>query len=264
MAGAAARRRGLGARAFDVQRRRPAVCAALGRGARAVALPDGGVRRHRGRQLAVGRRRGAREHHVLRCWRARSCCSPARCSAPGGRLRNRRISISTRCGIGRNRRPPCRSTRRTGPVVITIEYVIRRGRPAASSWRRWRSAGASAAATARGTGGCCATSPIPELWIERYETPTWLDYVRLNNRMTQNDAVVPESLRALHRGPDAPRVRRMIERPAAARPKGRCRARRAQPSPRIELAGLHFLAGRVSPDRRAGHGNLTGFTMCRR
>ena len=55
----------------------------------------------------------------------------------------------------------------------------------------------------------------PELWIERYETPTWLDYLRLNNRMTRNDAVIPESLRALHRGPDGPRVRRMIERPAA-------------------------------------------------
>jgi hypothetical protein len=41
--------------------------------------------------------------------------------------------------------------------------------------------------------------------------------VRLNSRLTRNDAVVPESLRALHRGPDAPRVRRMIERPATAR-----------------------------------------------
>ena len=39
----------------------------------------------------------------------------------------------------------------------------------------------------------------PEIWIERYETPTWLDYVRLNNRMTRHDAVIPESLRALHR-----------------------------------------------------------------
>jgi hypothetical protein len=57
----------------------------------------------------------------------------------------------------------------------------------------------------------------PQLWIERYETPTWLDYLRLNNRMTRNDAIVPEALRALHRGPDAPRVRRMIERQTTAR-----------------------------------------------
>jgi hypothetical protein len=52
----------------------------------------------------------------------------------------------------------------------------------------------------------------PELWIERYHTPTWLEYVRHNQRMTHADAVVGERLRALHQGPDRPRVHRMIER----------------------------------------------------
>jgi hypothetical protein len=51
-----------------------------------------------------------------------------------------------------------------------------------------------------------------EIWIERYETPTWLDYIRLNNRMTQEDASIPERVRALHRGKEPPKVRRMIER----------------------------------------------------
>jgi MFS family permease len=104
---------------------------------------------------------------------------------------------------------------RTGPVVVTIEYVIReedevqfltamserrriRLRDGALNWRLLRDLS------------------DPKVWIERYETPTWLDYLRLNNRMTRNDAVVPESLRALHRGPDAPRVRRMLERPTAS------------------------------------------------
>jgi MFS family permease len=108
---------------------------------------------------------------------------------------------------------------RTGPVVITIEYIIReadqlkflaamserrriRRRDGAFNWRLLRDLS------------------DPELWVERYETPTWLDYARLNSRMTRNDAVVPESLRALHRGRDAPRVRRMIERPATARSAG--------------------------------------------
>jgi MFS family permease len=103
---------------------------------------------------------------------------------------------------------------RTGPVVITIEYVIRqddqlrfltamserrriRRRDGALNWRLLRDLS------------------DPELWVERYETPTWLDYARLNSRMTRNDAVIPESLRALHRGPDNPRVRRMIERQVA-------------------------------------------------
>jgi MFS family permease len=104
---------------------------------------------------------------------------------------------------------------RTGPVVITTEYRIGqddqlrflaamaerrriRRRDGALNWRLLRDLS------------------DPELWVERYETPTWLDYARLNSRMTRNDAVVPESLRALHRGPGAPRVRRMIERPVAA------------------------------------------------
>jgi hypothetical protein len=52
----------------------------------------------------------------------------------------------------------------------------------------------------------------PAIWIERYHNPTWLDYVRHNQRITQADAAVGEWLRELHQGPDRPRVRRMIER----------------------------------------------------
>jgi len=104
---------------------------------------------------------------------------------------------------------------RTGPVVITIEYLIHqddlvkflaamaerrriRRRDGARNWRLLRDLA------------------DPQLWIERYETPTWLEYVRHNGRITHHDATVPERLRALHRGPDAPRVRRMIERQCSA------------------------------------------------
>lgn len=100
---------------------------------------------------------------------------------------------------------------RTGPVVVTIGYVIResdleeflgvmierrrvRRRDGARSWRLLRDLSE------------------PEVWIERYETPTWLDYVRHNSRMTHHDSTISERLRALHRGPDGPQVRRMIER----------------------------------------------------
>lgn len=103
---------------------------------------------------------------------------------------------------------------RTGPVVVTIEYLIRqedivkfraamaerrriRRRDGARNWRLLRDLA------------------DPQIWIERYETPTWLDYVRHNSRMTHHDAITSERLRALHRGPDAPRVRRMIERQSA-------------------------------------------------
>ena len=106
---------------------------------------------------------------------------------------------------------------RTGPVVVTIEYVVReedileflaamaerrriRRRDGARNWMLLRDLA------------------DPRLWIERYNTPTWLDYIRHNNRMTQDDATIPERLRALHQGPQAPVVRRMIERQTGALP----------------------------------------------
>ncbi len=105
---------------------------------------------------------------------------------------------------------------RTGPVVITIEYVIRetdiaefmgtmverrrvRRRDGARNWRLLRDLADA------------------EVWIERYETPTWLDYVRHNSRMTYHDAAISERLRALHCGPGEPGVRRRIERQCAPR-----------------------------------------------
>lgn len=108
---------------------------------------------------------------------------------------------------------------RTGPVVVTVEYIIRpedvmeflaamaerrriRRRDGALGWRLLRDLA------------------DPQLWIERYEAPTWLDYIRLNNRLTQDDAIIPARLRALHRGAEAPRVRRMIERQTGSLPAG--------------------------------------------
>lgn len=100
---------------------------------------------------------------------------------------------------------------RSGPIVITVEYLIReqdvvtflavmaerrriRRRDGARHWTLLRDL------------------EHPEVWIERYHSPTWLDYVRQHQRMTQADAAVTERLRALHLGPDRPRVHRMIER----------------------------------------------------
>lgn len=52
----------------------------------------------------------------------------------------------------------------------------------------------------------------PELWVESYHVPTWIDYVRHNLRRTKADAENIEQLRALHRGEGLPQVHRMIER----------------------------------------------------
>jgi predicted MFS family arabinose efflux permease len=100
---------------------------------------------------------------------------------------------------------------RSGPIVVTIEYDIRetdtvaflavmaerrriRRRDGARHWTLLRDL------------------ENPEIWIERYHSPTWLEYVRHNQRRTHADASVGDRLRALHKGPNSPRVRRMIER----------------------------------------------------
>src|SRR5215211_4241172 len=100
---------------------------------------------------------------------------------------------------------------RSGPIVVTIEYRIReedvqeflalmaerrriRRRDGARHWHLLRDLAE------------------PELWTERYDTPTWLDYVRQAQRITQADARIVDRLSELHRGAEPPQVRRRIER----------------------------------------------------
>lgn len=52
----------------------------------------------------------------------------------------------------------------------------------------------------------------PEIWYERYNVATWLDYVRHNQRRTKADSTNMGALLALHIGPELPVVQRMIER----------------------------------------------------
>ncbi|HSG56162.1 MAG TPA: MFS transporter, partial [Paracoccaceae bacterium] len=52
----------------------------------------------------------------------------------------------------------------------------------------------------------------PDIWTETYHVPTWVEYVRHNQRRTQSDAEVSDTLRRLHKGAELPRVHRMIER----------------------------------------------------
>jgi len=100
---------------------------------------------------------------------------------------------------------------RTGPVIITVEWIIDEAdivdflNAMAERRRIRRRDGAHRWALLRDL-------HEPRVWIERYKTATWLDYLRHNSRITRDDAVVPERLRALHRGDGPPKVRRMIER----------------------------------------------------
>ncbi|MDB5720013.1 MAG: transporter [Alphaproteobacteria bacterium] len=108
---------------------------------------------------------------------------------------------------------------RTGPVVITVEYRIEPGdrreflaamaerqrmrrRDGARHWRLLRDISDS------------------EIWIERYNLPTWADYIRHNNRITHEDEPAHDRVRSLHRGPSPPLVRRMLERETRPAPAG--------------------------------------------
>ena len=104
---------------------------------------------------------------------------------------------------------------RSGPVVITIDYIIDpadevafltvmaerrriRRRDGARHWHLLRDLA------------------DPTRWIERYHVPTWLDYVRHNQRRTRADAAVSDQLHALHRGEGPPIITRMLERDIGA------------------------------------------------
>ncbi|MBP1887216.1 MFS transporter [Sinorhizobium mexicanum] len=100
---------------------------------------------------------------------------------------------------------------RSGPIVIMIDYEIHepdipeflatmaerrriRIRDGAGHWALMRDL------------------ENPTTWTESYHVPTWVEYVRHNQRRTQADAAVGDKLTALHRGEQPPRVHRMIER----------------------------------------------------
>ncbi|AQS42152.1 MAG: Transmembrane secretion effector protein [Candidatus Tokpelaia hoelldobleri] len=52
----------------------------------------------------------------------------------------------------------------------------------------------------------------PEQWTETYHMPTWVEYLRHNQRRTQDDMEIIEFLHNLNQGSAEPHVHRMIER----------------------------------------------------
>ena len=52
----------------------------------------------------------------------------------------------------------------------------------------------------------------PEIWVERFEMPTWMDYLRFHMRTTQADGDVSDRIQALHTGSWPPTIRRLLIR----------------------------------------------------
>ena len=103
-------------------------------------------------------------------------------------------------------------TARSGPLVVEIEYRVDQDNARAFhnvmqdvQLSRQRN-GAYGWSIARDIAD-------PELWTERYHCPTWLDYLRQRNRATQSERALHQRAIGFHLGPDAVRIRRMLERP---------------------------------------------------
>lgn len=103
-------------------------------------------------------------------------------------------------------------TSRSGPIVIEIEYRVdpARARLFYAVMQRVQSS-----RTRNGAYGWSIARDIgdPELWIERYHCPTWLDYLRQRNRPTQAERELHDRAEEFHIGPDPVRIHRMLERP---------------------------------------------------
>jgi MFS family permease len=103
---------------------------------------------------------------------------------------------------------------RSGPIRIAVDYIIR-----AEDTRAFLDAMAERRRIRRRDGARSWTLfrdvENPELWTEMYNAPTWVDYVRLAQRVTFADVAVGDTIRKMHKGPEAPRVRRLIERTTA-------------------------------------------------
>ena len=107
--------------------------------------------------------------------------------------------------------------RRSGPVVVTIEYLIDEDDevPFLAAMRERRQI--------RRRNGAHNWSLMRDvqnarIWIESYQVANWIEYLRHNERTTNADAEVTQRIRALHRGKEPPRVQRLVVRPAWRRP----------------------------------------------
>lgn len=123
-------------------------------------------------------------------------------------------------------------TLRSGPIVIEIEYSVdpaqardfygvmlkvqrTRQRNGGFSWSLSRAIG------------------DPAAWTERFECPTWGDYLRMRDRSTNADREVQTQAGNFNQAGEKPRVRRQL-----ARPFGSVRWRAETPDPRQDTVGI--------------------------
>jgi MFS family permease len=101
---------------------------------------------------------------------------------------------------------------REGQVVVTIEYRV-----ALADAPRFASAMHRLAQVRQRNGARRWSLMVdvsdPELWIERFQYPTWIDYLRQRHRGTVSDRAIWEHARTFHRGDTPPRIQRLMTQP---------------------------------------------------
>lgn len=129
---------------------------------------------------------------------------------------------------------------RGGPVVVMIEYRVD-PREAASFADAMRQLGHIRQRNGARRWSLTIDVAEPELWIERYESPSWLDYLRLRYRGTISDRAAWDRARVFHRGDAPPRVRRLMAQPVellADSPRGGETAEQATATPSTEAMAI--------------------------
>ena len=103
-------------------------------------------------------------------------------------------------------------TMRSGPVVIEVEYDVDPARA-----RDFYTTMMQLANVRRRIGGfdwsISRDIANPAIWVERYNCPTWGDYLRMRDRYTQADLDIQEAADGFNRSGEGRRVRRRLERP---------------------------------------------------
>ena len=56
----------------------------------------------------------------------------------------------------------------------------------------------------------------PELWVERFHSPSWVEHVRRYHRFTVADQDIERRALAFHRGGEPPKIRHLLERPSGS------------------------------------------------
>lgn len=106
----------------------------------------------------------------------------------------------------------------SGPIIVTIEYQVA-PEHAAEFVRVINDLGRIRRRDGAQGWSVCQDIDATDVWIERFETPTWNDYLRWRTRPTQSDQAIRQRIGRLISGEHG-RVRRFVARPPGALPMG--------------------------------------------